>query len=117
MKITAEHIEGKVLLRVSGKISVGQDLDGMKVAISKQLREGFRDFVIDMKKVTYLNSMGNGIIIHAAHMVRKSDGRIVFCNVNGRIANNWLITRLDLILPVYEDEAAALSSLAAKLDS
>ena len=92
---TATSLEGGVIaVDLSGRIT-GEERETMFFhgSIQENLSLGKRDFVIDMKEVEWINSIGMGMLIAGHTSVRKQGGRFILCNIE-KVESILSITRL-----------------------
>ncbi|HOX25884.1 MAG TPA: STAS domain-containing protein [Candidatus Krumholzibacteria bacterium] len=103
--------EGEVMvLALSGKIMGGPDYDKFHGEIKTLINEGYVDILLNMSKVTWINSTGLGILVSAFHTLRKNAGSMKICEVSPRIDNILNVTQLKLVFETYETQKAALAS-------
>jgi anti-sigma B factor antagonist len=105
--------EGDIMvLHLSGKIMGGPDHDRFHTEIKTMIAEGYVDILLNMSRVSWINSTGLGILVTAYRTVTKNDGRLKICAVNERIDNILNITQLKLVFETYDNCDEALASFA-----
>jgi anti-anti-sigma regulatory factor len=57
-----------------------------------------------------MNSLALSRIIRAHLKFTKRGARVLLCNLETRIEQVFVIAKLSMVFPVYDDEAAALSA-------
>lgn len=110
MKLSVRKTDSVAILDVSGKLMGGPDADVFKTAIRNLLDEGFKNVVVNMSQVPFINSTGLGILISAYTTLRKEDGVLKLANVTERIDSLLMITKLGTIFETYSSEEMALDS-------
>ena len=106
--------EGEVMiLNLSGKIMGGPDYEKFHAEIKTLIKEGYVDILLNMSKVTWINSTGLGILVSAFHTLKKNDGVMKICDVSARIDNILNVTQLKLVFDTFESQTDALASFAA----
>ena len=110
MKLSVRKTESVAILDVSGKLMGGPDADVFKETIRNLLDEGFKNVVVNMSQVPFINSTGLGILISAYTTLRKEDGVLKLANVTERIDSLLMITKLGTIFETYSSEEKALES-------
>ncbi len=70
--------------------------------------------VISFKGVEHLSSAALGTLITVTNRVKAKDGQLRLCDINPQIMQIFEITKLNRILRIEKDLAAAKASLAAK---
>ncbi len=112
MKIK-QSLQGEIMvLNVSGKIMGGPDHEKFQGEIKELIAEGHVDILLNMSKVSWVNSTGLGILVSAFHTLKKNGGRLKICEVNDRIDNILNVAQLKLVFETFEkcDEALAAFS-------
>ena len=110
MKIK-QKAEGDVMvLHLSGKIMGGPDYERFHTEVKNLIHDGFVDILLNMEKVTWINSTGLGLLVSAYHTLKKNGGQLKICQVNERIDNILNVTQLKLVFQTYEDCGKALAS-------
>ena len=110
MKLSVRKTETVAILDVSGKLMGGPDADVFKETIRNLLDEGFKNVVVNMSQVPFINSTGLGILISAYTPLRKEDGVLKLANVTERIDSLLMITKLGTIFETYSSEEKAVDS-------
>jgi anti-sigma B factor antagonist len=67
--------------------------------------------VINFSKIKFLSSAVLGKLISLNKKVAAQKGRLAFCNINADIMQVFKITRLDKLIPIYEDEDEAVKGV------
>lgn len=97
-----------------------QVLDEMNVQqLGKELNElvdteYLVKMVINFSKVKFLSSAVLGKLIALHKKIAAQKGRMAFCNINPDIMQVFKITRLDKLIPIYEDEEEAVARIAKR---
>jgi anti-sigma B factor antagonist len=109
MKFT-DTFEGDVaIIQVSGKIMGGEETTMFHGKIHEYINTNKKDFVIDLKNVDWMNSVGLGMLISALTTVKNSGGRLVLANIT-KIESILTITRLISVFEHYDSQEEALKS-------
>lgn len=110
MKIK-QSLQGEVMvLQVSGKIMGGPDHEKFQGEIKELIANGNVDILLNMSKVSWVNSTGLGILVSAFHTLKKNSGRLKICEVNDRIDNILNVAQLKLVFETYDNCDDALAS-------
>ena len=76
MKIK-QSLQGEVMvLHVSGKIMGGPDHEKFQGEVKELIADGHVDILLNMSKVSWVNSTGLGILVSAFHTLKKNSGRL-----------------------------------------
>jgi anti-sigma B factor antagonist len=105
--------EGDVMvLYLSGKIMGGPDHEKFHSEIKTLIKEGYVDILLNMSKVSWINSTGLGVLVSAFHTLKKNGGQLKICEVSDRIDNILNVTQLKLVFQTFESCDEALQSFA-----
>ncbi|NNF02131.1 MAG: STAS domain-containing protein [Bacteroidia bacterium] len=72
--------------------------------------ESYR-FVVNMEEFKYMNSTGLGILLNILTKARKAGGEAVICAVPDKIKDLLVVTKLNNVFSVVEDESLAVQTL------
>ena len=113
MKLEKE-IKGEiVVLTPSGRIMGGDDPTIFHSAVHKLLDEGYRQFVIDMSKVDFMNSMGLGVLISTLTTIKNRGGHMKIVHTD-KIRSLLTITSLITVFDPAESVDDALEAFEKK---
>ena len=111
MKMKRVPTDNHMVLELSGKIMGGPSHDEFKAEIKSIIEEGYKDVVLDLHGVPWINSTGLGILISGYHSLKAAEGSMRVCNVKERVLSIFYISQLEKIFDVYETREDALKSL------
>jgi anti-sigma B factor antagonist len=101
---------GKIgVIEVKGSLVGGEETDELRSAVADFVEQGTKKLIIDLGKVTYLNSTAIGVLVSAHTTFSKNNGHVKVCGINKNINTIFVITKLTLVFDVSEtrEEAAA----------
>ncbi|MBU8932823.1 MAG: STAS domain-containing protein [candidate division Zixibacteria bacterium] len=108
-----DSLEGNVVvLEVSGKIMGGDETTMFHGKIHEYITANNKNFVVDLAKVDWMNSVGLGMLISALTTVKNSGGRLVLANIT-KIESILTITRLITVFEHFDSREDALKSFSA----
>jgi len=110
MKIHREDSGGVTILRLNGKLMGGPDAEGFQKLVKELVEAGRKQVLVDMGKVSWVNSTGLGILISGYTTLRNAGGTLKLVGVNKRIDQIFMVTKLHTIFESFEEETRALSS-------
>ena len=109
----ADSLEGNVVvLDVSGKIMGGDETTMFHGKIHEYITANSKNFLVDLAKVDWMNSVGLGMLISALTTVKNSGGRLVLANIT-KIESILTITRLITVFEHFDSREEALKSFSA----
>lgn len=108
---TSRNPQGRIMvLELSGKIMGGPDHEKFKEEIKALIDEGYKDVVLDLGGVPWINSTGLGILISGYHSLRAAEGSMKICAVKERVLSIFYISQLQNIFAVFPTRGEALAS-------
>ncbi|MFC1745959.1 STAS domain-containing protein [Candidatus Riflebacteria bacterium] len=91
-------------------VLVMHSLMSTRVQLQNLLNGEFARVIFDMEKVTYIDSDGLSFFITALKKIHGYGGDLMIIKANPQILWIFQLIRLDLIIPILENEDEALSS-------
>jgi anti-sigma B factor antagonist len=101
------------VLMPEGNFFGGKETDELQRSIEELKASDNQKMVVDLAKVSHLNSIAIGLLVGAHTTYQKRGGRIVLANVDKRIQNVFVVTKLSLVFEVAESRQDALKALGA----
>lgn len=84
----------------------------LKHRISGLMREGHRQFLLDLGHISQIDTLGLTSLVAAQVMVLKHGGQIKFCSPAKRVRDLLGITRLNTFFEVFDTEPEAIKGFA-----
>src|SRR4030095_5357134 len=95
------QVRGIVVIEVSGRLSI---LDRqVRDAVRDFLMKGYRQFILKMSDVSYIDSCGLGELVCIYTSVRGSDGNVRLLAPSQRVRQLLSTTMLDTVFEILED--------------
>jgi anti-sigma B factor antagonist len=110
MKISEKRISDVVVLNLEGSLMGGPEAVSLNEAVNHHLDEKSLKLVLNLESVERVNSSGLGILIKALTTFKTNGGVLKLANVNPKVKNLLVITKLDTILDSYDSVEAAVKS-------
>lgn len=110
MKIKQEAIGNVYVIRLSGQLMGGPDADAVRETILSILNQGYKNLLVDLKDISWVNSTGLGILISSHITVSNNGGHLRLMRVSKRIDSIFMVTRLNTVFQVFDTEEEALAS-------
>ncbi len=101
---------GIVLLKISGRITLGRDCEDVEWAVDNLIRDSTKKVVFDLSGLNYVDSIGIGILVMCSGKMTAAGGALRLASLQPRIAELMRITRLDQIWHFYPTAADAAAS-------
>jgi anti-sigma B factor antagonist len=107
--IKIREVGAVVLMDVSGRLT-SLETGALRDSISRLLKDGRKDIVLNLSGLQYLDSSGVGELARAYVMVVKQSGQMKVIGLSSKIEEVLKITQLYQVFPEFPDEEAALKS-------
>jgi anti-sigma B factor antagonist len=114
MSVKSSTLENGTIgvIEAKGSLVGGEETDELRRYVADFLQQGVKKLVIDLSKVTYLNSTAIGVLVSAHTSFARNKGQVKLCGVNRNIDNIFVITKLMLVLDVVETREDAIKAFA-----
>ncbi len=110
LNIHERRIGDVTVLDMDGNIRIGGSNIALKEAIRGLVAEGRNQIVLNLARVTYIDSSGLGELISSHVTSNHKGGQIKLLNLTQRFHELMTITKLITIFDVYDDESQAVDS-------
>ncbi|MEU1180877.1 STAS domain-containing protein [Streptomyces sp. NPDC005820] len=110
MKITTRKTNGVTVLDITGKITIGEGDIALRSAVNEALNGGAKNILLNLAKVTTIDSSGIGEMVSTYTTISNRSGRLKLLNVPEKVVDLLTITQLISVFEIYDDEAEALAS-------
>jgi anti-sigma B factor antagonist len=100
------------IVDISGEMDL-YNAHRLKEVVNKMLEKGIRDYIINVDKVTYIDSTGIGALMHVHSNIKKRGHRMLLANVKGTVRQVIQLTKLMDYFNIVENETVALEQLKA----
>jgi anti-sigma B factor antagonist len=106
-----QRISGDVVIvTVIGDITLGSGGETMlKDKVRSLLEQGHKKLVLDLGRVSYVDSAGLGELVHAHATAKNKGGSVRLLNVTKRLKDLLTITKLVTVFDSYDTEASAVA--------
>ena len=102
---------GKVgALSIRGKMMGGPITEELRNEIKSFLGENIINIVINLKHVSWINSLGVGALMGVYTTVRNAGGDLRLCGLTEKVRSLMLITQLIKVFKTYETVKEAVDS-------
>ena len=110
LETSTRDVDGYTVLDVSGEVDV-YTAPKLKEAIGAILTSGQVHLIVNMERVTYMDSSGFGTLLGALKRVRPEGGTVTLVKVCTAIERMLNITRLNTILNIVPSLEEAISNI------
>jgi anti-sigma B factor antagonist len=110
LDIEQREREGIILLDLKGRITIGSEVAAFREAFERIAQQPEPRLILNMHGVDYVDSTGLGAMVMCSTRFRNTHGVVKLVNVNRRNIELMVMTRIDMIFEVFEDETDAINS-------
>ena len=109
--LSTRKVNDVVVIDMSGKLEAGEPVFLLRNTFRRFVEDGTRKFVLNLGKVTYVDSSGLGELVITYTSARNRHGDVKLLNLS-KIAKDILqVTKLLTVFDVFDDETKAVQSL------
>jgi len=113
MIIYRERKSGATIVRLQGVVKLGESAEQFSEFLEKVLAEDEGPVLLDFEKIDTLDSTGLGELIGYLQKFEERRRKMAIVKPKDRIVALLKLTRLDTLIRIFPDDAAALEYLAA----
>ena len=104
--------QGEVtIVVVRGVIKLGESALTFSRFLGEVLAEGSNPVLIDLEGIDHVDSTGLGELVGYLQRFEAQGRRMAFINPAKRLRKLFKLTRLDEVVPIYDDRARAISEV------
>lgn len=111
MNLTYALVDNILFARLQGDLIGNPDAQELIDVVNNSLNEGMTLCAIDLSNVRFINSSGIGVLVSLLTKFRNRGGEMVLINPSEHIRKLLIITKLNAIFTVAEDDAQAANFL------
>jgi anti-sigma B factor antagonist len=98
-----------VILDLEGRMAMGA-VDDFRAKWAEALASGTKELVINLSRVTMMDSSGIGTMIRCHSAVIAVGGKLRVVGANNTVRQAFKVTRLDKIFDFYDNEELAMAA-------
>ena len=110
LEIQQREREGVIILDLAGRITVGSEATSLREKVNELAASGFKNLVLNLEKVDYIDSTGLGALVICSTSLRKAGGNVKLLNLNRRNIELLVMTKLATVFDLFSDEQDAVNS-------
>ncbi len=106
-----EQMKGDVaVIALKGKLMGGPETMAIHTKVKELIESGVKKVVIDLGKVSWMNSTGLGALMSSMTSLRNADGDLKLTHVTDKVKSLFMITKLITIFDTFDTEEEAIAS-------
>lgn len=110
LEIGRREREGIALFDLKGRITMGDEVSNFRDAVEGVAAQSEPRLILNMREVEYVDSTGLGALVMCSTRLKKSNGAAKLVHVNRRNIELIVMTKIDTIFEVFDDETDAVNS-------
>ncbi len=114
LEFTLSRVSGVTVVAVKGRVTAGPNAESLVAKVQELVQSGQTHLVLDLAKVTYLDSTGISALIRAAAAPKMLGGATKLLNLTKRITDTLQITRLSSGFEIFDDVEKAVASFGSE---
>ncbi len=111
LKFTITPLDFANVLTISGEMLDRFNTLNLRQKMDEAFADGKRFWIINLNGLSYLNSEGLGILVSIFTKARNLGGEVVICNVSDELKKLFIMTKLNKIFKIENNEDSALDFL------
>lgn len=109
MAVRVEMKDGMTVCHVDGEININSSPE-LKRSFDKLIAKKTPKLVINLSKVTYVDSSGLATLVEILKNMRAYGGRMRLTNLTAKVKSLFEITKLEKLFDIVADEAEAIAT-------
>lgn len=109
MSVKIETKNGLTVCHVEGEIDINSS-PGIKKSFDKVLSSKTPKIIVNLSKVTYVDSSGLATLVEILKNMRSYGGRLRLTNLSSKVKSLFEITKLEKLFEIMADEQDAIST-------
>ena len=110
MQIDVRTQDGVKIVKLNGKLSLGQALDRTNATLTDLMNTGGNRLILDLQEVPLIDSSGIGLLVRQLTAAKQKGGSLKLLNPSKFALQTLKLVRVLNLFEVYEDQDAAVQS-------
>ena len=112
LRITERTVANVTIFALAGDLVYDEGTRMLRHSLTTAVAAGARECLLDLSRITYLDSGGVGSLVEMFRHVTRRGGQLKLLSPSPCARNVLGITRLTAVFDIFDDEADALLNLA-----
>ena len=113
VKPAVRQVNGVAIVDLCGRITLGGGGAMLRETVQELLGEGHKKIMLNLRRVTHIDSSGIGEMVRALTTTRSKGGEFKLVSISQPVNEILKITHLTAIFDIVTDEPSGLSSFRA----
>jgi anti-sigma B factor antagonist len=110
MKASNRSVDGVEIISLEGKITIGAGDTQLREVISNAINAGKNKILLELSKVTTIDSSGIGELVGSYTTVTNRGGKLKLLHLPQKLNELLHVTQLITVFEVYDNEKEAVAS-------
>ena len=110
MKVNTRNEGDVTVVDLNGKITIGEGDVILREAVDGILKEGRHKILLNLSKISYMDSAGIGELVACYKRAREKGGELKLLNPSGKVFDLLQLTKLEEIFETHRDETEGIKS-------
>jgi anti-sigma B factor antagonist len=110
MKTAVRQSGNVAVVDLSGKITIGEGDVLLRDRVHSLLEEGKKNILLNLEKVSYMDSAGIGELVACYKRAREKGGVVKLLRPSSKVQDLLQLTKLEEVFETFESEKEALAS-------
>ncbi len=102
-----------LVMNLNGRVCMGRDVQQVEWAVDELLTKNYKVVILDMSKVTHIDSTGIGIVVLSAGKLKNGGSELRLAGAAGLVDSVLRMTKVDSLVPMFASVAEAAQGSAA----
>jgi len=111
LDIASREQDGIEILNLRGRLTLGEEDLALQNEINKAAAAGRTRLVLDLGKVTDIDTAGLGTLVYAQTRLRNAGGGLALANLRPAHMELLVVAKMEAIFEVFDQEQDAINSL------
>lgn len=114
MKFSFRKVDDIFVFELHGSLEGGPDSHKIRDAVKEKIDKGGKKFLLNLDKVTFVNSTGVGIVTAVYTSITNAGGKMKISNANEKVSRVMMVTKLLDVFESYYHEQDAIKAFHAE---
>ena len=110
--LNTRRVNDVIIVDMSGRLTIGEAVLLLRNTVRRFIEDGSSKFILNLGSVSHIDSAGLGELISIYTSVRNRKGDVKLLNLDKKAKDLLQMTKLLTVFDTYNDEDAAVKSLA-----
>jgi len=89
-----------IVVELNGRLALGRECQRVEMMLGDLVQAGCKRLILDLARVTYIDSAGVGLVALAAGKMKEAGGKVMLVTLAGRVFDVLKMTQLDRLVTV-----------------